>query len=128
MKKYLKITITIIIITISLPLSFAFSQSLPLKDKIVRELTLKTSLLLTISPRPKDVSTNESTNNLILCFKESDYFRGIIDLAIKHPQVPIDWEIKENVPLKATKNCHILFLDLDREKTIAYVKDYPVLT
>ena len=34
--------------------------------------------------------------------------------------------------MEATKNCHILFLDLDQEKrleeTIAYVKNYPVLT
>ncbi len=133
MKKYLKITIALIFVTLSFPLSFAFSQPLPSKDNLVRELTLKASLLLKVTRKikwPKDVSTN--SNNLILCFQENDYFRGIIDLAIRHPQISMDWEVRENVSLESTKNCHILFLDSNQEKrleeTIAYVKNYPVLT
>jgi hypothetical protein len=129
MKFYLKISTALIFITLSYPLSLAFSQSLP-NDKLVRELTLKASLLLKMTQKIK--WPDHKNQKLTLCFHEKDYFRGIIDLAIKHPQVPMDWEVRENVPLKATKSCHILFLDLDQEKrleeTIAYVKDYPVLT
>jgi hypothetical protein len=133
MKNYLKIATTLLCITLTFPLPLAFSQSLPLNDKLVRELTLKASLLFKLTQKikwPKDVSTNE--NNLILCFQESDYFRGIINLAVKHPRIAMDWEVRENVSLEATKNCNVLFLDFGQEKrleeTIAYVKDYPVLT
>jgi hypothetical protein len=130
MKFYLKISTALIFITLLYPLPLAFSQSLPLNDKLVRELTLKASLLLKVTQKIK--WPDYKNQKLTLCFQENDYFGGIIDLAIKHPQVPMNWEIKENVPLEATKNCHILFLDLDQEEqleeTISYVKNYPVLT
>lgn len=133
MKNHLKITIILIFITLLTPLSFAFAQPLPPNNQLVRELTLKASLLLKLTRKikwPKNVSSNR--NKLILCFHDRDYFRGIIDLAIKHPQVSMNWEVRENVSLEETKNCHILFLDLGQKKqlkkTIAYVKNYPVLT
>lgn len=130
MFNYLKTAISFLFITLSLPLSFAFSQPIPLNEKLVRELTLKASLLLKISRKIK--WPNDKNHNLTLCFLESDYFRGIIDLAIKHPQVRMDWKVRKNVPLEATRNCDILFLDSDQEKhldeAIAYVKNYPVLT
>jgi len=133
MKFFLKITAALIYIIFSFSLPLAFSQPHPQNDQLVRELTLKASLLFKLTQKikwPNDASANK--NNLVLCFQENDYFRGIIDLAIKHPQVPINWKIRENVPLEATKNCHILFLDSAQEKrleeTIAYVKNYPILT
>lgn len=129
MKNYLKILTSLVFITFSSPLPLVFSQSPP-DDELVRELTLKASLLLKITRKVK--WPDYKNQRLTLCFREKDYFKGIINLAIKHPLVQIDWEVRENVPLNATRNCHILFLDSYQEKrleeTVAYVKNYPVLT
>ncbi len=130
MQNHSKTATFLILATIFIPLSTALSQPIPLDEKIIRELTLKASLLLKISRKVK--WPNNKSQNLTLCFPQSDYFRGIIELAIKHPRIRMDWKVKENVPLEETRSCDILFLDSDQEKRlgkiIAYLKNYPVLT
>jgi hypothetical protein len=53
MKNYLKIATALICIAFAFPIPLAFSQSIPLNDKLVRELTLKASLLLKLTQKIK---------------------------------------------------------------------------